>query len=272
MGGAEVSWRSDAGVDDGKGRGAHPSNGERQATPPAELLVPGEPVQSSGVERPSPSPRRDQATHASSLAHKHQTNPELLTAAALAGDRDALRVLWEQNRRWVAAILLAHKPAWADLDDLLQEVAASVVRHSGELRDPASFRSWLRTVAINSARLAARARKYRPEPKPLAGDEPLATVAPGGAASVSFNEDREEGRRLLELAMELPEGYREPLLLKTLRDLSYRQIGELVGLPETTVETRIARARKMLRELAINGGAGRKVESPARGKVIGSVL
>ena len=171
-------------------------------------------------------------------AHRHQTNPELLTAAALAGDRDALRVLWEQNRRWVAAILLAHKPAWADLDDLLQEVAASVVRHSGELRDPASFRSWLRTVAINSARLAARARKYRPEPKPLAGDEPLATVAPGGAASVSFNEDREEGRRLLELAMELPEGYREPLLLKTLRDLSYRQIGELVGLPETTVETR----------------------------------
>lgn len=212
--------------------------------------------------------RRDHDTP----AHKHQTNPELLTAAALAGDRDALRVLWEQNRRWVAAILLAHKPAWADLDDLLQEVAASVVRHSGELRDPASFRSWLRTVAINSARLAARARKYRPEPKPLAGDEPLATVAPGGVTSVSFNEDREEGRRLLELAMELPEGYREPLLLKTLRDLSYRQIGELVGLPETTVETRIARARKMLRELAINGGSGRKVESPVRGKVIGSVL
>lgn len=100
----------------------------------------------------------------------------------------------------------------------------------------------------------------------------MAAVAPGGGASVALNEDREEGRRLLELAMELPEGYREPLLLKTLRDLSYRQIGELVGLPETTVETRIARARKMLREMATSGVAGRKVESPVRGKVIGSVL
>ncbi len=196
-----------------------------------------------------------------------------MTAAALAGDREALRVLWEQNRRWVAAILLAHKPSWADLDDLLQEVAASVVRHSGELRDPASFRAWLRTVAINSARLAARARKYRPEPRPLSGDEPIAHVSPAGVASVSASEDRDEGRRLLELAMELPEGYREPLLLKTLRELSYRQIGELVGLPETTIETRIARARKMLRELAAGDGKGeRRSDVPKRGATLRSVL
>lgn len=196
-----------------------------------------------------------------------------MAAAALAGDREALRVLWEQNRRWVAAILLAHKPSWADLDDLLQEVAASVVRHSGELRDPASFRAWLRTVAINSARLAARARKYRPEPRPLSGDEPIASVSSAGVASVSASEDRDEGRRLLELAMELPEGYREPLLLKTLRELSYRQIGELVGLPETTIETRIARARKMLRELAAGDGkAGRRPDVPVRVATLRSVL
>jgi len=54
----------------------------------------------------------------------------------------------------------------------------------------------------------------------------------------------------MELARELPDGYREPLLLKCVRGLSYRQIGELLGLPETTVETRIARGRKMLRERA----------------------
>ncbi|MBL8762065.1 MAG: sigma-70 family RNA polymerase sigma factor [Phycisphaerae bacterium] len=220
------------------------------------------------MNRPPTHTPRDPST----ITPKYHTSPELLTAAALAGDRDALRVLWEQNRRWVAAILLAHKPAWADLDDLLQEVATSVVRHSGELRDPASFRSWLRTVAINSARLAARTRKYRPEPRPLAGDEPLASVSPAGITGVFFNEEREEGRRLLELAMELPEGYREPLLLKALRDLSYRQIGELVGLPETTVETRIARARKMLRELAVAPAASRKPESSKRGTVFGSVL
>jgi RNA polymerase sigma-70 factor (ECF subfamily) len=56
------------------------------------------------------------------------------------------------------------------------------------------------------------------------------------------------------LAARLPDGYREPLLLKCVRGLSYRQIGELMGLPETTVETRIARGRRMLRELAAADG------------------
>jgi RNA polymerase sigma-70 factor (ECF subfamily) len=52
------------------------------------------------------------------------------------------------------------------------------------------------------------------------------------------------------LAGELPDGYREPLLLKAIQGLSYREIGRILGLPETTIETRIARGRRMLRELA----------------------
>jgi hypothetical protein len=58
----------------------------------------------------------------------------------------------------------------------------------------------------------------------------------------------------MSLAMTIPEGYREPLLLKCVRGLSYRAISELLGLPETTIETRIARGRRMLRDMA--GGRG----------------
>ncbi len=54
----------------------------------------------------------------------------------------------------------------------------------------------------------------------------------------------------MDLASQLPDGYREPLLLKALHDLSYREIGEILDLPETTIETRIARGRRQLRELA----------------------
>jgi len=61
---------------------------------------------------------------------------------------------------------------------------------------------------------------------------------------------REEAARLLDLARKLPDGYREPLLLKSVQGLSYRQIGNILGIPETTVETRIARGRKQLREMA----------------------
>jgi RNA polymerase sigma-70 factor, ECF subfamily len=175
----------------------------------------------------------------------------------------ALVRLWEENRRWVAAILLAHKPRYADLDDLLQEVALTVLRHGADVRDAASFRPWLRTVAINTARLAARAGKLRQHASIDANQNERGETNSGGGSGGtggSTTPDRtpadiEEADRLMSLAMKIPEGYREPLLLKALRDLSYREIGSIMGLPETTIETRIARGRRMLRELATQGAA-----------------
>lgn len=175
------------------------------------------------------------------------------------GDPAALHDLWVANRRWVAAIILAHKPRWADVEDLLQDVGTTLVRKVGELREPAAFKPWLRTVAINTARAAARdggkhARAVRltAEDSGDPGDQTAQLAGrSGGSNAASLPETSEEASRLMSLAMQLPEGYREPLLLKCLKDLSYRQIGELMGLPESTIETRIARGRRMLRELAL---------------------
>ncbi len=192
---------------------------------------------------------------------------------AIRGEHEALRELWKRNRRWVAAIILAHKPKWADLEDLLQEVGMSIVRKVGELRDPAAFKPWLRTIAINAARAAARDKsgKFRRLDVPASeGEEsPILAQVAGGRErpDAAPGEASEEARRLMELAMELPEGYREPLLLRCVREMSYRQIGELVGLPESTIETRIARGRRMLRELAAQreGASGERAERSVRG-------
>jgi RNA polymerase sigma-70 factor (ECF subfamily) len=82
-------------------------------------------------------------------------------AAAIRGDGDAIRSVWQENRRWVAAVILAHKPRETDLEDLLQDVAMTFVRTISKLRDEATFRPWLRTVAINAARAAGRDTKRR---------------------------------------------------------------------------------------------------------------
>lgn len=181
-------------------------------------------------------------------------------AAAIRGEADALRLVWQANRRWIAAVLLAHKPREADLEDLLQEVAVAYVRMIRKLRDEATLRPWLRTIAINTARAAGRdaTRRRRgmswTRGSAMAGaptsDRPDSEwlITPAGADEEVTR--REEAGRLADLASRLPDGYREPLLLKAVRGLSYREIGRILGLPETTVETRIARGRRMLRELA----------------------
>ena len=140
----------------------------------------------------------------------------------------------------------------------------SFVKMVGKLRDEQMLRPWLRTVAVNAARAAGRDARRRRKgmtwkvgsshvggqiagaPEEDAGGELVEAGTPDHLTAQS-----EQARRVGELAARLPDGYREPLILKCVRGLSYRQIGELMGLPETTIETRIARGRRMLRELAM---------------------
>lgn len=200
--------------------------------------------------------------------------PDGLVSAAIRGDRDAVHQLWQEHRRWVAAILLAHKPRDIELDDLLQDVAMTFVRTISGLRDGAVFRPWLRTVAVNAARATGREeRRRRQGMRWTLGLTRDHEGGPGRTAEPVNTErsdrppaSREQATRLMDLAGGLPDGYREPLLLKCLQGMSYREIGRVMGLPESTIETRIARGRRMLRELAAKGESGEGMVGEREGK------
>ncbi len=182
-----------------------------------------------------------------------------VVAAAIRGNADALRDLWEGNRRWVAGVILAHKPSQADLEDILQDVAAMYVKGISKLRDESALRPWLRTIAINASRGAARDLNRRRRTMPFApAADPDADPRPGPVHCV---QEKEAADRILCLAEQLPDAYREPLILRCIRGMSYRQISQIIGLPETTIETRIALGRRMLREMINSDGS-----QPARSR------
>ncbi len=170
---------------------------------------------------------------------------ELATArAAIRRDPEAIRAIWREHRRWVAAVLLAHKPKGVDLEDLLQDVALTMVRKIDELRDPAALRGWLRMIALNTALATGREKTRRSR---LDNDFRL-RLSGAEQDSDPIVQAKEQASKLMDLASELPEGYREPLILRCVRGMSYRQIAQAMDLPETTVETRISRGRRMLRD------------------------
>ena len=74
-----------------------------------------------------------------------ETREHRLTENAIRGSGSALDALWRQHRRWVAAIVHAHKPAEADAEDILQDVAAAVVHNIGSLLNIPSFIRSLKT-------------------------------------------------------------------------------------------------------------------------------
>jgi RNA polymerase sigma-70 factor (ECF subfamily) len=169
----------------------------------------------------------------------HPTHPASLRVSQQEEAQSGVASLWREHRRWVATVLLAHKPREVELEDLLQEVAVRLVAHAHELRDPTAIKPWLRTIALNVARSAGRRQKVRRDAR-----ETIEREAPSQA-----QDERTTGRdEVLAAAMTLPEAYREPLLLRSLRGMSYKQIADTLEVPMTTIETRLVRARRMLKE------------------------
>lgn len=184
-----------------------------------------------------------------------QSPDEQLVQSARRGDREAQQELWRAHRRWVAAIILAHRPRTVEVEDLLQDVAVKFVSKIHTLRDDRAFRPWLRQIALNVCRGAARSTKsllrfagpYRDDTDKVDPGSISEPVSPDHDAPHQLAQ-LDAAQRLLEQALSLPMSYREPLLLRCVRALSYQQISEVLDLPITTVETRLARARRMLRE------------------------
>jgi RNA polymerase sigma-70 factor (ECF subfamily) len=66
---------------------------------------------------------------------------------------------------------------------------------------------------------------------------------------------RSDGQRIRRLVAELPQPFREAVVLRDINNLSYREIVDVAGIPLGTVMSRLARARSMLRA-AWNGEEG----------------
>ncbi|MCA9322595.1 MAG: sigma-70 family RNA polymerase sigma factor [Planctomycetes bacterium] len=159
---------------------------------------------------------------------------------AQGGDRASQELLWRRHRGWLTGVLMVHAPRGDEVDDLLQEVALQFVRRLPALDKPASLPAWLRRIAVNTSRDAARRRESRPV---QAGDatadlSDLCAGEPGGGRT----------REILNHLAELPTRYREPLVLRAVKGLTQEAIAEILSISVPAVETRLSRARRMLRD------------------------
>lgn len=183
-----------------------------------------------------------------------------LIAAAQRGERNALDALVRRHDRWVRNIVYATVANSAALDDIVQSVWLRVWQQIGSLIEPARWRAWLyklaKNAAIDAGQKAAGERRLR-----LAFSRAEAEQArtPQPQKELMAAEDR---RRVLAAIQALPAIYREPFILRHLEDWSYAEIGEAMSLPVDTVETRLVRARRLLRAALKNVAPDENVNKP----------
>ncbi|MHC4445391.1 MAG: RNA polymerase sigma factor [Planctomycetota bacterium] len=163
------------------------------------------------------------------------------------GDPDAMKELIHRHQRWVRGVIFSTLGRFDEVDDVAQKVWIQVWREARRLQEPANWRTWLYRIARNAAIDAGRAKKRRRQlVRNLLEQQPLKMH--NQTSPTHQIEADEQHRKMLEAVSSLPSLYREPFVLKHLQDWSYRQIGETLGLPVDTVETRLVRARRLLRK------------------------
>jgi len=136
-----------------------------------------------------------------------------------------------------------------DAEDAAQECYLRALRHFDTYRGPA-IKPWLFAILRNVCRSEFSRRSNAPvavKGQTEADEEatPLWQEAQGTPETQILRERDEVTIR--RLVAELPEPFREAIVLREINDLSYREIADVVGAPVGTVMSRLARARSMLR-------------------------
>ena len=133
-----------------------------------------------------------------------------------------------------------------DAEDAVQEAFLRVLRHRetlGEIRD---HRVWLVRIVWNIVLDRKRRAKTRPETDDIAD---LARVLPANGLSAEQRAAAvQHHSRVLECVERLPAREREVMLLSAFEELSSVEIAEVLGVTESSVRSRLFRARNLLAE------------------------
>lgn len=144
-----------------------------------------------------------------------------------------------------------------DARDIVQEVFLRVYRSLGSFRGDSGFSTWIYRIAMNICVDFARRSAAAPQLAVLDGEDDATRTLPDGNLSHQPETAAEaaELRDEIQLALaELTEEHRTIVLLRDVSGLSYDEIARTLQLTEGTVKSRLARARKSLREILLRRG------------------
>ena len=187
----------------------------------------------------------DSAPSTSTTAAQRATmTDEALVVASREGDREAFRSLVERHREDLLRFLVRFLGSGSAADDVFQETFLQVHVAADTFDAERRFRPWLFAIAANKARDHHRRNRRRSMPSLdvpvgagetamvdlLADDGPAPDIAPGNF------ELQGAVKRVVD---EMPNHYREILLLAYFQKMSYQQIAECLSIPLGTVKSRL---------------------------------
>lgn len=132
--------------------------------------------------------------------------------------------------------------------DLTQQTFAIYAEKGSSVRDVSKIKSWLFTTLYREFLRQRRKSQNMAthEPEILEAEAPL--VDPAVATTL-------DGNSAVAALQKIDETYRAPLTLFYIKDLSYKEIAEILGIPIGTVMSRLSRGKSQLKKVLLTNQA-----------------
>ncbi len=142
---------------------------------------------------------------------------------------------------------------YEDALNLTQETFISAYRHMDRFRHESDIYTWLYSIAINLCKKDHNRKKRRSLVFTSSLDDPetlqhIERQASGDRSAIEILELDEEQSMIRQEIAALSKKHRAVIILKYMQDLSYEEIGNILGCSIGTVKSRLSRAKEKLKQ------------------------
>jgi RNA polymerase sigma-70 factor (ECF subfamily) len=171
------------------------------------------------------------------------TSDEMLLEGIAAGGRSAMHILYSRHNVRVYRFILRMVRDTTTAEDLVSQVFLDVWRTAGQFEGRAQVSTWFKALT------ALRQRRH----EDIDQDEVLEIADEADTPEASL--DRSNTSAILRACVaKLSPAHREIINLVYYHEKSVEEAGEIIGIPQSTVKTRMFYARKQLADLLKGAG------------------
>jgi len=174
------------------------------------------------------------------LSTQFSTEEELILGC-LAGKRKAQQQLYETYSRRFMAICLRYLKDQEQAEDVMIQSFMKIFEKLSQFQGTGSFEGWMKRIVVTQALMAIRSNRSLTLTIPLEDTLHVKEPAAEDLTQLGVAE-------LMELVQSLPLGYRTVFNLFAIEGYSHQEIGELLGITESTSKSQLNRARSVLKE------------------------